>query len=446
MKPLLLFGVVAILFTWVSPNTLADNSGTAQSAPLSDQQAQLEQQLQQIQNQINQLQQQLNQIGAQKNTLNNKIKQLQAQKNQVALQIQQTNLNLQNLGVQIGQTQSQINADQNHLDVLHQEISALLVRLYESDHQPTFELFLSSSGFGDFYNQLTDYQQLNQNVSDLAAQLELEAKKLQGDKDQLSSQQDQQQNFLQVQTLQNQKLAQNIQDQNDLLNQTKGKESNYQAQLQASKQQADQIKARIYELFGGGSNNITFGQAVQIAKYASGLTGVRPAFLLAILTQESNLGKNIGTCNRPGDPPNKSWKVIMKPDRDQKPFVAITGALGLDPDVTPVSCPMHDKNGNQIGWGGAMGPAQFIPSTWVGYQAKVATITGQPANPFDIRDAFLAAAIKLAGQGATSQSGEWAAAMRYFSGGTNPAFSFYGDSVLSIATKYQTDIDQLGNN
>ena len=31
---------------------------------------------------------------------------------------------------------------------------------------------------------------------------------------------------------------------------------------------------------------------------------MRPAFLLAILTQESDLGKNVGTCNRAGDPPS----------------------------------------------------------------------------------------------------------------------------------------------
>jgi membrane-bound lytic murein transglycosylase B len=136
----------------------------------------------------------------------------------------------------------------------------------------------------------------------------------------------------------------------------------------------------------------------------------------------------------------------MNPTRDQPPFVSITAQLGLDPNVTPISCPMRDLHGNQIGWGGAMGPAQFIPSTWVGYAPKVAKITGQPANPFDIRDAFLAAAIKLAAGGATSQSGEWAAAMRYFSGGTNPAYSFYGDSVVATAAKYQNDINQLNQN
>ena len=176
-----------------------------------------------------------------------------------------------------------------------------------------------------------------------------------------------------------------------------------------------------------------------------GLTGVRSAFLLAILTQESNLGKNVGTCNRSGDPPEKSWKVIMKPERDQEPFKKITNELSMNIDTTPVSCPMKDKNGNQVGWGGAMGPAQFIPSTWMGYKNKVTAITGKStANPWDIRDAFLAAAIKLKGDGADgTDAGDWKAAMRYFSGSTNVKYRFYGDNVMATTKQYLQDIADL---
>jgi membrane-bound lytic murein transglycosylase B len=212
--------------------------------------------------------------------------------------------------------------------------------------------------------------------------------------------------------------------------------------LTDSQKEAQAIKNRMYQLLEV-ADQINFGQAVTIASWASAQTGVRAAFLLSILTQESNLGKNVGTCNRAGDPPKKSWKVVMNPTRDQPKFVIITSELGRNPDITPISCPMSDKRGNRVGWGGAMGPAQFIPSTWMGYRDKVTAVTGKAADPWDIRDAFLASAIKLAADGGTSKSGEWAAAMRYFSGGTNPAYSFYGDSVVARADSYQSDIDKL---
>lgn len=133
----------------------------------------------------------------------------------------------------------------------------------------------------------------------------------------------------------------------------------------------------------------------------------------------------------------------MKPERDQAPFQQITTDLGMDPDITPVSCPMKDSKGRQVGWGGAMGPAQFIPSTWMGYKDRVAAITGKMANPWDIRDAFIASALKLRAGGAGTVEGEWAAAMRYFSGGTNTRYRFYGDNVVKTANEYQADIDAL---
>jgi membrane-bound lytic murein transglycosylase B len=199
----------------------------------------------------------------------------------------------------------------------------------------------------------------------------------------------------------------------------------------------------MYELLGVGTQ-INFGEAVTIATWVEGVTDVPAAFLLAILTQESNLGKNVGTCNRPGDPPEKSWKVVMKPTRDQEPFKTITSELGRDPDITPVSCPMKNKDGSQMGWGGAMGPAQFIPSTWMGYRARVAAITGKAADPWDIRDAFVAAALLLKSNGADeTRDGQWKAAMRYFSGGTNTRYRFYGDNVLATTAKYEQDIKDL---
>ena len=57
---------------------------------------------------------------------------------------------------------------------------------------------------------------------------------------------------------------------------------------------------------------------------------------------------------------------------------------------------------------------------------KSPQLTGHnPANPWDIRDAFAAAAIKLTSGGADgTYQGEWDAAMRYFSGSTNPQIQF----------------------
>jgi len=128
--------------------------------------------------------------------------------------------------------------------------------------------------------------------------------------------------------------------------------------------------------------------------------------------------------------------------RDWDAFLEITKKLGLDPDTTPVSAKPS------YGWGGAMGPAQFLPSTWREYESRVAEITGHnPPSPWNLDDALAAAGIKLAAAGANSQKyeDEWRAAMIYFAGSRweNPAYGFYGDGVLDLANFYQEQIRLL---
>ena len=77
----------------------------------------------------------------------------------------------------------------------------------------------------------------------------------------------------------------------------------------------------------------------------------------------------------------------------QKPaFLAILADLKMDSDKTPVSCPIASDGA----YGGAMGPAQFMPTTWDLYKNRVANITGnKPASPFNNADAFTATALYL---------------------------------------------------
>jgi hypothetical protein len=104
-----------------------------------------------------------------------------------------------------------------------------------------------------------------------------------------------------------------------------------------------------------------------------------------------------------------------------------------------------DKAGNIIcpkgyvpyGWGGAMGPAQFIPSTWKLYEKKVKEYTGKAvASPWDFEDAFFAAALYLKDLGGATSKGEYYAASRYYGGS-----STYAGGVAERAWCIQQYID-----
>ncbi len=425
--------------------TYADTAAT--TAPTDAEKAQLQAQLTDLQNQISQLQGQLGTITSQKNTLQNKLSQLQNQQRTLQLEVQATDLQINQLDNSIDQTQAQMAADQAQVSQQQDQVGQLLQLVNQRDQTPLIYAVASGKTFSDILDDVENYSQTSGALEAVVAQTQQAEIALQAQITQYQQQQDDAQNFLGVQSLQQSQLASTASEQADLLKQTKGRESDYQIAIKGTQAQAAQIQARLYQLAGGGATgSVTFGQAAQIAENISAeVGGGEAAFLLAILTQESNLGQNVGTCNRPGDPPSKSYTVVMKPDRDIQPFLSITSQLGLDPSTTPVSCPLHDKNGKQQGWGGAMGPAQFIPSTWVGYAAKVSAITGQPANPWNINDAFLASAIKLKADGADgTYQGDWDAAMRYFSGSLNTAYRFYGDEVMATTAKYAADLQTLG--
>ncbi|MGE5297597.1 MAG: hypothetical protein ACM3KM_00340 [Acidobacteriaceae bacterium] len=435
--------IVLVLAFFVFASFSTTFAQTAGSNPEQDEKTQLQQQLQEIENQIAAYQKELDQTRGEKNTLQNKIKTLKKQQDSLTLQIKATNLRITDLGAQITATQATIDSNTEKMEALKKQAAGLISSVYQQDEVSMLDIFLTHDNFIDAISEMENYSRLSDSLNSLLNEVAATNKYLAEEKVQLAGQQEDANNLLSIQSLQQQEVAGTVSEQNNLLSITKGRESEYQAIINDTNKRANEIRGRLYQLLGI-SSQITFGEAVKIAQWASSQTGVRAAFLLAILTQESNLGKNVGTCNRAGDPPEKSWRVVMKPERDQQPFQTITAELGLNIDTTPVSCPMMSK-GKQVGWGGAMGPAQFIPSTWMGYKDKVTEITGKSANPWDIRDAFIASAIKLKAGGAGTVQGEWAAAMRYFSGSTNTKYRFYGDNVVKIANQYQNDIDELNN-
>jgi len=182
---------------------------------------------------------------------------------------------------------------------------------------------------------------------------------------------------------------------------------------------------------------ISLEQAIEAAEYASKKTDVRTAFLLGVLRVESNLGQNVG---------GGTYKVDMNPSQ-RDTFKDICKDLGYKASKMPVS-KRHCYNTNASdgcgGWGGAMGPAQFMPTTWIGYKDRVKKITGHKADPWDLDDALIAMGLKLSAiSGVTShkRSAEKQAASMYLAGGNWEYYTWYGDRVLYYADGFEKYMD-----
>jgi membrane-bound lytic murein transglycosylase B len=320
----------------------------------------------------------------------------------------------------------------------------LLKRTNELDQKGAAYVLLSSASITNFYQDLDDFLSIKSSLYASVNKVKEIKALTQNEKQQLEDKQSQAVDAKNALQSEKNKLDMSQKQAKVLLDTSKTEEQRVASSVAEQQKKVAAIQSRLFSFAGGNTKAIPFAEAYQYAEAASQKTGVRTAFILAILTQESNLGKNVGTCNRAGDPPSKGWRNIMNPTRDQAAFQRITSSLGLNPDVTPVSCPIAGG-----GWGGAMGPAQFIPSTWETVDNEVANDLGVPiANPWRAQDAIMASAVYLKARGAVgSESNERNAACRYYSGrscdGKRPANSFYGNNVMAIARSVQADIDYL---
>jgi membrane-bound lytic murein transglycosylase B len=256
-----------------------------------------------------------------------------------------------------------------------------------------------------------------------------------------------------LQALEKKKVQTEQDKKKQLLTVTKGQESAFRAVVASQQKTAAQIRTELFGLAGGGGA-IPFGTAYEYAKTASRLTGVRPALILAILSQESDLGRNTGQCLvtnlTTGDGKGKNtgtpFSGVMKAPRDTAPFERLMNALGREWSTTAVSCPIASVGG----YGGAMGPTQFIPSTWVTIESKLKSLLGIAAtDPWNSLHAITATGIYLANSGAATggSQAESEAAGAYYAGWNGRLSTngrVYANSVMNKAAKFQADIDTLG--
>lgn len=357
---------------------------------------------------------------------------LNAKITKAKLEIKMRDIQIEQLSGGIYDKNLAIDSLSGKIDEEKNSIAELIRRTNEIDNSSLVEIVLGYENLSDFFVDPDTFESIHKSLQGMMDEYRGTKYKTEKEKEDLEEKKNEQVSLRIIQEVERKKIARIEVEKQGILKATKGEEVKYQKLLKAQEKNAASIRTQLFLLTG--SPSIPFEKAVEYANAASRTVGIRPAFLLGIIAEESNLGANIGTGN---------WKTDMHPTRDAPVFKQITEKLGLNPDSMPVSKKAW------YGWGGAMGPAQFIPSTWVLYENKISALTGHnPPNPWDPQDAFMASAILLKENGAIAgnYSSERLAALRYLAGWKNAsklAYAFYGDDVMELAAKYQGQIDIL---
>ena len=425
------------------------------SSDVDARKVELRRQLDALDAQNAELQKQVDALEGEKASLNRDISLLKAQIKQAQNDITRRNLVIQQINASIQQKANTLYGLNAKLTAEQASLAGILRQADQlSDTSPVVAA-LSASTFSEFFADLAQFSMIERAMQESFAQIQVDATATQAAKEELEREQQEEVKLRDAQILQQNQIKARQREVEKLLADTQGKEENYQKVIAANQKTAAQIRSELFNLTGSAA--ISFGSALDYANEASRKTGIRPAFLLAIITEESNLGQNVG---------KGTWTLDMHPTRDVPVFRSITASLGLEAGAVPVS------KKQWYGWGGAMGPAQFIPSTWACYAGYINSVTGKctgtsgtwtytqskdrvgkltgnfPPNPWNPEDAFMAAAVYLTdnGAGLQTRTAEFKAAMCYLAGCgnvNNKSLQFYGNDVAALAEKYQEQIDIL---
>ncbi|MDD3386654.1 MAG: hypothetical protein PHX92_01850 [Candidatus Pacebacteria bacterium] len=415
----------------------------------------------------------LTKTNAEKNTLKNQINSLSQRIKDLDYQIYQSNLAIKSLDFQAKDTEKSISETEVEIENQKKKIALIIREVNEQNQKSLIEILITSKTISDFFDNLVYLETLNLKNKELLTHFQTLEANLKDKKIILEEEKGEKESLLSLQAIQKEASASAKSEKDSLYNLT---EAQYQQQLKEKEvveAKSAEIAKKLIQIVGLAEDQVapTFGEALALAKTVAGSIGIRPSFLLAIISQESAIGRNVGQCyitntQTGGGVYNngKSLSRIIHPTRDLPIFLEIIKESGRVMEKTPVSCwiaqcatsyrgsylyssaSVRDdgsivcsKSGYvPFGFGGAMGPAQFIPSTWKLYENKVMAYTGKSyADPWNLTDSFAASAIYLKALGGGSTSGEYSAASRYYGGSSS-----YASQVKTRAWCIQEYIDK----
>jgi len=409
--------------------------------------AQLERELEELEEKIKQYEKDITRTEAEIQGLRRQITTLRGKINQLDLEIRRSNLIIQDLGFQIQDTEGSIEQTSFKIDDLRTRLAVILQLIYEQGQSSNIEILFSGNNLSDFFDNLTALETLNLKNQEILTEIKNLKLVLEGQKQALDTEKGTLEKTVRSLAYQKQESEAARKEQERLMSMSEAQHKQYVEQKNITEQRAAEIRARIFQLAGIPEVEMpTFGEALEIARWVQQQTGVRPAFLLSIITQESALARNVGQCYLADLKSGATYHISTRrqfprgihPTRDLPPFLQIVKEIGRDPLGTPISCWVDVGRGPDYGWGGAMGPAQFIPSTWILVRDRVSSITGAlPANPWSVRDSFLAAGLYL--RDLEAASNERLAAGKYFGA---PGLLSYDSTVVRRANCLQIFIDK----
>lgn len=414
-------------------------------------------------------------IEAEKQRLNETRQQTQSRERDLALSeqnirksesyIRARDIEIQKILVRITRQKERVGEVEDKAEQTKQSIARLIRQKNQLDNYSTVEAVFSQDTLSGFFANINDFDVIRTQLqADYRAYAVLRDE-IVAEQAELSEEESRQRELATQKELEKQQLERQRAEQKVLRDISKEQEVRYQ-ELIAEKEAAKKaLRSRLFTTASG--QKVSFGEAYDIITPYENSLGMDAAFVLAVLFQESGwggeIGGNIGQCtyNQPNSHGGSKNGYQVMSASQQANFLQLMDDLGINAEQQVVSCPIPRDGA----YGGAMGPAQFMPNTWMEVRKQAAGYLGvspQDMSPFVNRDAFVASATYLRNHYYSTSCSNYArdyahirsqrslrekcAAARYYAGGNWWDFrNTYGESVQQRADRFRKDIETLKN-
>ncbi len=371
-----------------------------------------------IKDSLDSLQKKLEQATKKKQALEGNLNQIKSSLSTTVAAIGKTKALLRDTTDTIKRKELEVQLLEENIQLKKEMLTALMQEIYSNADKSVAEVVLGENDFSGALDEASNVAHLGERVKTVLDEVQDLKGQTESERANLEAMKAQNEQVLAEKAKQQQALAS---DQAA----TQGDIADQEATIAELQKKMNKLKSDLSGLLG---ESVSTDNVMEAAAIASRATGVRKAFILGELTQESGLGRFTGGC---------LYKNTRVKPADKTAFESIMKELGYDVNKKKISCSPG------YGYGGAMGIAQFMPTTWMGYKAKISAMTGHnPPDPWSVTDGVVGMAIKLANAGATSKSGEIIASKRYYCGGPGSAYwnnkcNTYAQNVQRLAAGYE---------
>lgn len=426
-KAILLCGLFLLSFIFLAGmvESAEDDSEEINVEEVNGKKEELKEEIKKVEEEIKKVNTELKSTQQKARTLKREISIYNNKISKNELEIRETKLIIEESEMEIDEIKKKIEEGEIKKEEHKESLRNLIKLLYIYEQDSVLEVLITKDNFSDFINGVDAIESVKDKVFESIVNLKNQKEELGLRGEELIEQQEEKDQLIQLRAYQNESLSELKVQNDELLDVTKGEEKQFQQLLAENKNILPSLRAQLHDLQSLGEK-IEFDDAFSASEYASSVTGVRQEFILAIFQVETRLGAFEGTGNWKDDMykcylrlskiyPSRETYYIKRAETEKNAFFSVVERLNLDPNSVRLSAePTY-------GCGGAMGFAQFIPSTWVAYESRVSSVTGHyPPNPWNLADSLVAMAVKLSDVPGVTEgdyNAEREAAGRYHGGG-----------------------------